>query len=76
MKFRQSDRDRNRGKTIRLLFEGKGEEGNDEKCWEENEREGWDTDTLRSGRSRVWDNSLIISHVFFIVDRITLGTTH
>ena len=35
--------DRDRGKTIRLWFKGKGEESSEEKCWEEEGREGWDT---------------------------------
>ena len=34
--------DRNRGKTIRLTFKGKGEESSEEKGWREEGREGWD----------------------------------
>ena len=33
--FRQSDRDRDRGKTIRLGFKRKGEESSEENCWRE-----------------------------------------
>ena len=40
--FRQSDRDRDRGKTIRLGFKRKGEESSEENCWREEGREGWD----------------------------------
>ena len=35
--------DRDRGKTIRLGFKGKGKGSSEEKCWREEGREGWDT---------------------------------
>ena len=65
--------DRDRGKTIRLGFKGKGEESNEEKCWREEGREGWDNALREAGG---WDTNLMIRHVFFTVDRITLDTTH
>ena len=43
--------DRDRGKTIRLGFKGKGEESSEEKCWREEGRVGHCTGTLWSGRS-------------------------
>ena len=39
-KSRQSDMDRDRGKTIRLGFKGKGEESSEENCWREEKKVG------------------------------------
>ena len=50
VKFRRSDcllTQRETGRTTgRLGFKGNGEEGSEEKCWEEEGREGWDTVTI------------------------------
>lgn len=48
--FRQSDRDWNRGKTIRLRFKGKGEESSEEKCWREEKMQRWDIVEREFGR--------------------------